>query len=55
MVFLPMIDAFIVMPKEALDISQVSQTIRYMFLLVSFYKLSIGSNALYAQGIPSPV
>ena len=55
MVFLSMIHAFRVMPREALDISQVFLTIRYIFLSVSFYKRSIGSNALSAQGIPSPV
>ena len=55
MVFLSMIHAFRVMPREALDISQVFLTIRYIFLSASFYKRSIGSNALSAQGIPSPV
>ena len=55
MVFLSMIRAFRVMPREALDIFQVFQTIRYIFLLASFYIRSIGSNALSAQGIPSPV
>ena len=55
MVFLSTIHAFRVMPREALDISQVFLTIRYIFLSASFYKRSIGSNALSAQGIPSPV
>ena len=55
MVFLSMIHAFRVMPREALDISQVFLTIQYIFLSASFYKRSICSNALSAQGIPSPV
>ena len=55
MVFLSMIHALRVMPREALDISQVFLTIRYIFLSAFFYKRSIGSNALSAQGIPSPV
>ena len=50
----PMIDSPTFMPRGALGISLVFQPILYTPLWVDFCKRSIGSNELFAQGIPFP-
>ena len=49
-----MIDSPTFMPRGALGISLVIQPIVYSPLWVDFCKRSIGSNVLFAQGIPFP-